>query len=172
MKKLLLLLFAGMLLSDAGHAQSKAGASKLGLGLEVAIPTGDYKQVADYGKGFSLLYQKPVTERLSITGSAGYLRFSGPAVFNNIKYKEGYVPIKAGARYFIAPYIFGMAEIGLPISTANGSGSGIAFIYSPGLGTSIKVMRTGALDISVRYESWLRSNGTRSFGGIRAGYNF
>jgi len=172
MKKLLLIAAAGFLMFNNVNAQSKAGESKLGLGLDIVIPVGDYKNVADYGLGISVLYQKPITENLSITGNVGYLRFHGPAVFSDIKYKEGYVPIKAGARYFIVPGLYGAAELGVAISTANGYGSGTAFIYAPSLGTMFKVTKTGTLDIGIRYENWARSGGTRSFGGIRAGYNF
>lgn len=156
----------------SAKAQTKGRESKIGLGLDGAVPVGDYKNVADYGLGISLLYQKPVSESLSITGNVGYLRFHGPAVYNNIKYKEGYVPIKAGARYFLLPNFYGGAELGVAIPTANGYGSGTAFIYTPGLGTEFQVSKTGTLDIGVRYENWTRSGGTRSFGGIRAGYNF
>lgn len=172
MRRILLIAAAGFLMFNSARAQSKGHESKLGLGLDAAIPTGAYKDVADYGLGVSLLYQKPVTENLSITGNVGYLRFHGPAVFSNIKYKEGYVPIKAGARYFIIPGIYGAGELGISLSTANGYGSGTAFIYAPSLGTMFKITRTGMLDIGLRYENWARNNATRSFAGIRAGYNF
>lgn len=172
MKRILLIAAAGFLMFNHAYAQSKAGESKIGLGLDAAIPVGNYKNVADYGLGFSLLYQKPVTQNLSITGNVGYLRFHGPAIFSNIKYKEGYVPIKAGARYFVLPGIYGAAELGVAVPTANGYGSGTAFIYVPALGAMLKVTSKGTLDIGLRYENWARSNSTRSFAGIRAGYNF
>lgn len=172
MKKFLLMLVAGFLMFNNANAQSKSNESRIGLGLDAAFPIGTYKNVADYAIGVSLLYQKPITENLNITGNVGYLRFHGPAVFNNIKYKEGYVPIKAGARYFIADYFYGAGEIGVAIPTANGYGSGTAFVYVPGLGAEFPVSGTGKLDLGLRYENWSRSNGTRSFVGIRAGYNF
>ena len=172
MKRILLIATAGFLMFNYANAQSKSAESKIGLGLDIAIPVGDYKDVADYGLGISLLYQKPVSENLSITGNVGYLRFHGPAVFSNIKYREGYVPIKAGARYFILSGLYGAAELGVAVPTANGYGSGTAFIYAPALGTLFKITDTGTLDIGLRYENWARSNSTRSFAGIRAGYNF
>jgi hypothetical protein len=172
MKRILLIAAAGFLMLTSGKAQTKGRESTIGLGLDAVVPVGDYKNVADYGLGISLLYQKPVTENLNITGNVGYLRFHGPAVFNNIKYKEGYVPMKAGARYFVIPGLYGAGELGVAIPTANGYGSGTAFIYAPSLGTVFKVTRAGSLDIGIRYENWARSGGTRSFGGLRAGYNF
>lgn len=172
MKKLFSIAVAVFFMFNHVAAQTKSRESKLGLGLDLAIPTGTYKNHADYGLGFSLLYQKPVADNLSITGNVGYLRFHGPAVFSDIKYKEGYVPIKAGARYFIARYFFAATELGVTIPTANGYGSGTAFAYAPGLGASFPVSKAGTLDIGIRYENWSRSDGTRSFAGIRAGYNF
>lgn len=172
MKRILLIAVAGFLMFNNVNAQSKPGESTIGLGLDAAFPIGDYKNVADYGLGFSVLYQKPVSQNLSITGNVGYLRFHGPAIFSNIKYKEGYVPIKGGARYFVVKQLFFTGEIGVAIPTANGYGSGTAFIYTPGLGTKFPVSKNGTLDIGLRYENWARSNSTRSFAGIRAGYNF
>ncbi len=172
MKKLFSITVAFFLMLNYAAAQTKNRESKLGLGVDMAIPTGAYQDQADYGLGFSLLYQKPIADHLSIIGNVGYLRFHGPAVYNDIKYKEGYVPIKTGARYFIARYFFATAELGVTIPTANGYGSGTAFAYAPGIGASFPVSKTGTLDIGIRYENWSRTDGTRSFGGIRAGYNF
>ena len=172
MKKLLSIAALVFFMLNHVAAQTKSRESKLGLGLDIAIPTGAYQDQADYGLGFSLLYQKPVADNLSITGNVGYLRFHGPAVFDDIKYKEGYVPIKAGVRYFIARYFFAAAELGVAIPTANGYGSGTAFVYTPGIGASFPISKTGTLDIGIRYENWSRTDGTRSFAGIRAGYNF
>lgn len=172
MSKLLWTVVVGFLMFNTVNAQSKPEQSKLGLGLDVAFPVGNYKDVADYGLGFSLLYQNAVAQHLRITGNVGYLRFHGPAIFSNIKYKEGYVPLKAGARYFITGQLFFSGEFGVAIPTANGYGSGTAFIYTPGLGTEFRITKSGSLDLGIRYESWARSNQTRSFAGIRAGYNF
>jgi hypothetical protein len=172
MKKILLLVFAGFFILNNANAQTNANESKIGIGLDAAFPFGNFRNTADYAIGVSLLYQKPVSENLSITGNVGYLRFHGPAVFSNIKYKQGFVPIKAGARYFIAKNIYGSGELGVAFSTAGGSGSGTSFAYVPSLGTEFPAGKTGSVDISVRYESWSRSNGTLSFAGIRAGYNF
>lgn len=172
MKRILLIAVAGLLMFNKVNAQSKPEDSKIGLGLDAAFPVGSYKNVADYALGVSLLYQNEVARHLRITGNVGYLRFHGPAVFSNIKYKEGYVPIKAGVRYFVLKQLFLTGELGVAIPTANGYGSGTAFVYTPGLGTEIPVTKTGSLDIGLRYENWARSNSTRSFLGIRAGYNF
>lgn len=172
MKKIFILAIAVFFTLNNTHAQTNGRESKIGIGLDVALPVGDFSNTADYGIGASLLYQKPITRNLSITGNVGYLRFHGPAVFSNIKYKQGFVPIKAGIRFFLVPHVFATGELGISISTANGYGSGTSFTYTPGLGTTFPVGKTGMLDITARYENWSRSTGTLSFLGLRAGYNF
>lgn len=124
------------------------------------------------GIGGSLLYQHPLVNRLNVTLNAGYLKFNGKEIYVGIKSYEKYIPVKAGLRYFFTELVYCFAEAGAAISTANGSGSGTAFAYSPGIGTEIAVGRDHSIDIGLRYEAWTRSNGTRSFAGLRAGFNF
>lgn len=176
MKKLFLLVaLAAIFNLNAADAQTGDAAlskSKLGLGVDFAFPMGKFGDLLDYGVGGTLLYQHPVTKNLSITGNVGYLKFTGKEVLKGIRYKEGFVPIKAGARYFFAENFYGTAEAGITISTADGNGTGTSFVYVPGLGLEFPVSDNGSVDLGVRYESWYRSNGTRSFIGIRVGYNF
>jgi hypothetical protein len=171
-KKIILIAVASFLMLNNVNAQTNKYESKIGLGVDFGFPIGDYKNTADYGVGVSLLYQKPVSENLSITGNVGYLRFHGPSILENINYKEGFVPIKAGARYFIAPYLYGAGELGVAFSTAYGRGAGTAFVYVPSLGTEFSVSNSGTVDVGLRYECWSRGSGTLSFVGLRAGYNF
>jgi hypothetical protein len=154
------------------QAQSAVGQSKIGFGAIFALPLGDYKETANYGTGVSFLYQQAVLEKLNFTVELGYTRFHGKEVFANIKYKEGFIPIKVGARYYLTEYVYGSGQAGISISTANGSGRGTAFAYAPGLGLTFPVAASGSLDVGLQYEGWARSSGTASFGAIRIGYNF
>lgn len=164
--------FVGIVCFSRVNAQSNIAGPKLGIGVDFAFPTGTYGDEANYGAGASLLYQHPLADNLRLTVNIGYLRFNGKEVFVGIKFREGYVPIKAGLKYFFTDHIYGAAEAGVAISTANGSGTGTAFAYSPGAGVEFPIANRSSLDIGVRYEGWSRSNGTRSFVGLRAGFNF
>jgi hypothetical protein len=173
MKKIILLMaLTGLVCFSKVNAQSNDDGPKLGIGVDFAFPVGAYADAANYGVGGSLLYQHPLAENLRLTVNVGYLKFNGKEVFVGVKFREGYVPIKAGLKYFFTDYIYGAAEAGVAISTANGSGTGTAFAYSPGIGTELPVGKRQSLDFGVRYEGWSRSNGMRSLVGLRAGFNF
>lgn len=173
MKKIFfLILTAGLFQLVDAKAQSGAQIAepRLGIGFDVGLPIGDFGDFANYGTGGSILYQHPVSKSLNITGNVGYIRFNGKETIGTLKYRQSFIPIKVGARYFIIENIYGTAEVGSSIATANGSG--VSFIYTPGLGVEIPVSRTGSLDIGARYEGWTKNTGTLSFIGLRAGYNF
>lgn len=173
MKRLLFVLLSFATITAAKAQTGDAPAEpKFGLGADFAFPMGSFRDQTNFGVGGSILYQHPVSRNLSITGNVGYLQLNGKKTILNLKYREGFVPIKAGARYFLSENIYGGAELGVSISTASGNGSGTSFIYVPALGVSFPVSNEGAVDLGIRYESWTRSNSTRSFIGIRAGYNF
>ncbi|AOM78298.1 outer membrane beta-barrel protein [Pedobacter steynii] len=174
-KRLLLATIAAFFTVKTSMAQTGDPAmegSKFGLGADFAFPMGAFKDQTNYGVGASLLYQHPIAKNLNITGNVGYLELQGKKTIINLKYTEGFIPVKAGARYFLAENIYGGAELGVSISTASGNGSGTSFIYVPSAGVEFPVSDTGSVDVGIRYESWTRSSNTRSFIGIRAGYNF
>ncbi|MFP5081079.1 outer membrane beta-barrel protein [Pedobacter sp. JCM 36344] len=159
-----------ILVSSSIYAQLSS--SKLGIGIDFAFPQSNFGSNVNYGVGPSILFQSPINANLNFTVNIGYLRFNGDAVFTDIKYREGFVPLKAGLRYFVSEYLYGSAEAGISISSANGNGSGTAFAYNPTLGVEFPISNRGSIDASIRYEGWSRSNGTRSFLGLRVGYNF
>lgn len=169
-KYLILVLMCFVMATKSVHAQ-KAGPS-FGLGVDFAFPQSNFGNNANYGVGPSILFQNGISKNLNYTINVAYLKFNGDGVFTNVKYREAFVPIKAGLRYFFSEYIYGAGEAGISVSSANGSGSGSAFAYAPTVGVEFPVSNRGSIDAGIRYESWSRGNGTRSFIGLRAGYNF
>ena len=153
----------------AFSAQAQRGTA-VGIGVDFALPQDNFSNDAKLGVGPSLLFQSPLQKDLNFTVNVGYLRFHGDSPFANIKYREGFVPIKAGLRYFISEKIYGSGEAGLTISTADGSGSGVFFAYAPSIGAQIPT-GNGAIDLGLRYEGWVKSY-SRSFFALRVGYNF
>jgi len=180
MKKLFLLsAIAGVLGFSSVNAQTKDVAmtgSKLGIGAEFAFPTGNTSNVYDLGYGGSLQFQTPIANKLNFIATAGYLNFTGKDIASagnsTLKYADyGAVPLKVGARYFIAENFYAGGELGASIGTK--SGSETAFIYTPHVGIEFPVADKSTIDLSARYEAWSGSSIAPSrFVGLRLAYNF
>ncbi|MEJ2901810.1 outer membrane beta-barrel protein [Pedobacter panaciterrae] len=171
MKKVFLLTaIAGLFAFSSVKAQKDVAMTgpKLGIGAEFAFPMGDFGDVYKLGYGGSLLYQHPVATNLNLTGSAGYLSFKAKDEFGGGSY--GSIPVKAGARYFVAENFYIGGELGAAFSTE--SGGKTAFAYSPGIGIEFPVSDGGAIELGGRYEGWSANSTTSSFIGLRLAYNF
>ena len=177
MKKLFLLTaIAGVLGFSNVNAQTKDVAmtgSKIGIGAEFAFPTGDFGDAYDLGYGGSLQFQTPIANKLNFTATGGYLNFQGKKIdipggtYTAPDY--GVIPLKVGARYFIAENFYAGGELGAAIGT--GSGSDTRFIYTPHIGVEFPVADKSTIDLGARYEAW-SNNGTSRFVGLRLAYNF
>ena len=167
MKKILLatVLFVGVAVSS--FAQSKDG--KFSVGVEAGLPVGNAKNAYNFVIGGSLKYDLPIATSTNFTISAGYSSFLGKTVstpVGNIKYAAaGFIPVKAGIKYFFAPEFYGEAQLGAAFGTQ--SGWGTAFAYSPGIGYKF----SDVVDLGVRYEAWAY-NGTVSQIAARLGFSF
>jgi len=171
MKKVFLLTaIAGIFAFSSVKAQKDVAMTgpKLGIGAEFAFPMGDFGDVMDLGYGGSLLYQHPVAANLNLTGSAGYLSFKAKDEFGGSSF--GYVPVKVGARYFVAENFFVGGELGASFSTE--SGGKTAFAYAPGIGIEFPVADKSAIELGARYEGWSANSTTSSFIGLRLAWNF
>ncbi|TKC08294.1 acyloxyacyl hydrolase [Pedobacter polaris] len=166
MKKLLLSLALVAGLGFAASAQTEGAVRKLSIGGEVGLPTESGSKDWLYVGG-SLQYEHPVAKSLNLTGSAGYTALtytgSGPSL------SLGFIPLKAGAKYYFGGNFYGAGEVGATISTENGGGT--AFAFAPGLGASFSVSDKSSLDFGLRYETW-SNNGSSSFVGLRAAWAF
>ncbi|RZL19018.1 MAG: hypothetical protein EOO89_04555 [Pedobacter sp.] len=171
MKKVLLSVFAIVIAITSVSAQTK-GTSKLSIGAEFGLPVGDFATAFDVGFGGSVVYQHAVADKLYLTANAGYVTYQGKVNFlgSNLTFNADFIPVKAGMKYFIAKNFYGSAELGASFATGSGS-SGTAFAYSPGLGIEFPVSDKGSVDVGARYEAW-SNNGTLSFVGLRAAFNF
>jgi len=171
MKKLFLLTaLAGMFAISNVSAQTKDPAmsgQKLGIGAEFAFPTGDFGDVTDFGFGGSLQFQTPIVEKLNFTATAGYLNFKNKDVFGGGNF--GIIPVKIGARYFLAENFYAGGELGAAFGTSDNSET--SFVYTPNIGVEFPVSDKGSIDLGARYEAW-SNNGTAKFIGLRLAYNF
>ncbi len=162
MKKVLLatMLFVGIAVS--GFAQK---GSNFSVGLEAGLPIGSTSNAYTVAIGGSLKYEAPIATGTSFTLTAGYTSFQGKTIGTFKVPAAGFVPVKAGIKYFLADSFYGEAQVGAAFSTQ--SGGGTAFAYSPGIGYKF----SDVIDLGVRYEAWSKS-GTVSQIGARLGFSF
>lgn len=151
-----------------GQRQSE----KLTLGFELGLPLGDFSTAYDTGTGVSLIYHKSIGTSTFFTGNLGYMRFTGKVRVGaaNLKYKADMVPVKMGVKHYLTKDFYGAAEMGAAISTGAQS-RGVAFAYSPAIGRDFALGEKSKLDLSLRYESWLK-NGSSNFLGLRTAFSF
>lgn len=148
---------------------------KFSVGLELAAPTGDYKNIYDVGLGGSGKIEIPATTQLFITATAGFTSFYYKENLRNalkvlgLPTTQGFVPLKVGGKYYFSPVFYGEGEIGASIGTNKGSST--AFAYAPGIGVSIPLIGKNAIDVGLRYEGWSQNGNFNQF-ALRAAYKF
>jgi opacity protein-like surface antigen len=174
MKKLFLSLALVAGLGFAANAQTEGAVRKLSIGAEFGLPTQSGSD--ELLVGGSLQFEQPVAKSLNLTLSAGYLSdmLTGDtkdlAKALGLKTSYGFVPLKAGAKFYFGKNFYGAGEVGAAISTENGGGT--AFAFGPTLGASFAVADKSALDFGVRYENWSKDGDSSGFIGLRAAFAF
>lgn len=170
-------IIAGMLLilcltSNLSHAQlNPLKRFSIGPFAEVGVPIGDLSDTHSTGYGAGLGADVKLIGGLAVTGSVSYMRFGGKTVdfpgLGSAKMEAlQAVPVRVGLRYkFPIPLLYVKVESG----AANFVGDyadGTAVIFSPGIG-----IRVLGFDFQAKYEAWYK-DGTASFWGLKAGWNF
>ncbi|WP_428330198.1 outer membrane beta-barrel protein [Mucilaginibacter sp.] len=168
MKKFLLALAVLGATAISSFAQTTSGTGKFSIGVDAALPLGTASDVYSSGFGISLKYEVPIAINTDVTFSGGYEAFIVKSDVKNAfgtKSSYGFVPIKAGLKYYFNQGFFGEAQLGAAFSTE--SGGGTAFAYSPGIGYTF----TSGFEAGVRYEGWSK-DGTFDQVALRLAYRF
>ena len=174
MKKLILSLALITGLTYAASAQTEGAVRKLSVGAEFGLPT--EKNSDEILVGGSLQFEQPVAKSLNVTVSAGYLSdmYTGDAKdalkAAGFKTSYGFVPLKAGAKFYFGGNFYGAGEVGAAIGTDDGTGT--ALILAPTLGASFSVADKSSLDFGLRYENWSKDGNSTGFIGLRAAFAF
>lgn len=179
MKKLTfasVLIVVALFLSTAVFAQGIT----YGVNGELALPMGDFGDMASMGFGGTIQGEYPINEQVIGTASAGYLMWSGKDEWEDWDYSWSCIPIKAGAKYnFGASGLYGIFEAGMYmftvefeyedewLGTISGDDSESEFGFAPGAGYQMP-MGNMLLDISAQYEI----AGDFDFLGIDVGLRF
>jgi hypothetical protein len=159
---------------------SNAQDGRFSLGLELAMPMGDFADGASVGYGASARYEMPVGDNLGLTLTAGYLMFGGK--------DEGpdysMIPVQVGAKYYFNEQQAGLylgVELGMhsfaytiPAVEFNGvvvseeqTVTDTYFSYAPQVGYHL-----ANIDLGLRYQIISSDGGSTSYLGLRAAYVF
>jgi hypothetical protein len=146
---------------------TNANAQKLGIGLNLGIPTNDGY---NFALGADARLQFDVSKQVSIPVTAGYTHFIGGDLANNVKVKDyGYIPLKTGVKVFLdetgsGPYA--LAEAGVAFGVTENAGA--HFVYAPAIGYAW----SSGLDLGVKYEGVPVGGGTVGQVALRIAYGF
>ena len=180
MKKILSFLFVFLLFSSITFSQN-TGIS-LGAQAGIAIPMGDFGDGYKMGFGGQGNFAYKINPMLNVTGSIGYLTWSG----KEADFTFSSVPVMVGARYSFGkgkfnPYAAG--ELGLHFSSfsvpevvipgfgtiGGGSASSTDFGIAVGLGFLYQLGPKLDLDVNAKFNNIFREGSSTNFINIMAG---
>ncbi|MBE0539709.1 MAG: outer membrane beta-barrel protein [Ignavibacterium sp.] len=174
MKQLLSILLLAVLFTGFINAQSKMA---FGLQAGVAIPLGDFGDGYDLGFGGQGTFAYHINPMFDVTGSVGYLTWSGKA--DGVTFSS--VPVLVGVRYYFGqdkfnPYVSG--ELGMHFITSEFkeenseisiSSSDSFFGFGAGAGFLYKMGPNLDLDVNAKFNSISSEGSARNYIGIMAG---
>jgi hypothetical protein len=185
MKKLLLILVAVFGLGTASFAQM----GPVSLGLELALPLGDFGDAYSIGYGLSAGYEHPVGDKLGITAQVGYVMLAVDDELSDFIDRAAMLPVQAGLKYYLTergngPYVHGQLGIHSLSVTTNDIDLGILgtiegesasesyFSFAVGAGYELN----NKLDIGLRFnsispDSDLEGAKASNYIGVRVAYN-
>lgn len=163
MKKVLVTIIALFLFVGISQAQNKMF---LSIGGNVALPMGNFGDVAGTGFGGSAQFEMQFSPQLLGTASAGYISWGGKD-FGVFSYTYSAIPILVGAKYYFAPTggFYGHGQLGLymftvdikaPASTnqfinISGSSTSSDFTFAFGAGYELPLSPKLMLDLGGAY---------------------
>jgi hypothetical protein len=165
MKRLLPLLFTLFVL----HTRAQTVPVKaFSVGLELGVPA---NSVFNVGFGGSGKAEVPLVSALSFTVTAGYTSmYYKSALIGSATTQTpvGYIPLKAGVKYYFSPGFYAEGEAGNAFQT-NYTKENL-FIIAVGPGFIASTGEHSGIDIGFRYENW--GSGRLRQTAIRAAYRF
>lgn len=164
MKKLFFI--AALTAASFGVQAQDTSPLKFSLGVEAALPIGDFADVSSFGIGGTVQADYMAAESLALTLNAGYISFSGKTILGQKLDASGFIPVLAGIKYYFTPQLYGSGQLGVTFGDEKGAGS--IFTYAPGLGYKFSENFDGL----IKYTGYSQSGGSISTVGVRLAYTF
>lgn len=171
MKKVLLVICAGII-SAVSYAQQ--GTTKIGVGADIGLPTGDFGDVVNTGIGGYAKGLFGIGTAGQITLTSGYQSFKVKGSTSDDKASWNIIPILAGYRhnfsgFYVEPQVgYSINNVKVKVAGVSGSDSQGAFTWAAGVGYMIN----DAFELGARYQSAHKDGSSISLVGLRLGYNF
>ncbi len=190
MKRLITVTFILILISSFAFAQE--GKMTLGVGAELALPSGDFGDFAGTGFGGTANFLYHMNEQMAISGTVGYISWGGKSLdlgfLGKYEYSYSAIPVLAGGRYYFSTgdsRLYGSAEIGMYMFSftvtvpsyefygvtfpgGETTESSSEFVIAPGIGYEMKIGDNLYFDITGKYIMISDANNI----GVRAGISF
>lgn len=169
-----LLIFIGLKFDALAQKTPSPVRPHVSLGAEFAFPVDkEFSNMFTVGFGGSGRLDIPVTAALYATASAGFISFYAKDRVNGTLLdmnNKSYVPLKAGAKYYLSPIIYAQGEVGASIGVQKSSGASL--ILAPAIGAIFPITKKGFLNADIRFENWNRDMGNLNHFALRAAYQF
>lgn len=155
-------------------------------GLEIAIPLGDFGDIANFGIGGSGTYEIGLSDKFSVLAHAGVIFYSvddiefpvlnpdGTFGTETLDYSIYQIPLQAGARFYLSEQKDGLylgALLGMHItgfSIGDESDSDSNFSFAPEVGYFLNE----SISIGLRYQIVTGEDSNLDYLGARIAYNF
>jgi hypothetical protein len=186
MKKQLFVIASALLCTVGSFAQS----GRPSLGLELALPMGDFGDAYGLGYGLSGGYEHPLGDNLGLTGTIGYLMLSPDESIKDFIESSSMMPIQVGAKYYFSeqqsgPYghvqvgVHNMSVkskefefFGVTVPSETSSSTNLSFAFGAGFVVNEKI------DLGIRYNIITPDSDapddtkSSAYLGVRAAYMF
>lgn len=178
MKKQITLVF--LLTAFFFTAQAQKGEMTLGVGVDVAMPLGDFGEGYGIGLGGSAKGLYGLNDDANLTLTLGYLRFGIKDAPDDVSGSIGFIPILAGYRHSFGG-LYVEPQLGLTVTRSSFKISGLEEFGISGSGTASSTDLGYAigggymidnLDLGLRFQGVSASGGSFNLIGVRAAYNF
>ncbi len=172
-----------LLISFTSYPQNKLS---VGIGYDVAFPTGDFIDVVKTGSNWSLFAEYPVMEKMSVQFLTGYMIMplnAEPTAYQSQVFTVDFksIPVKAAVKYFLYYNFFLQGEIGAAFvkatlvstdyngeETQKSSDYQAKFTLGAGMGTLFNLSELSQVNITAKY-IYLNSGYSFNFNHILLG---